>query len=190
MEATIYHNPRCSTSRKALELVRAAGVEPRVVEYLKDPPTKAKLKKLIKAAGVPVRAAPKVANPGLERSSFTDAARKEQEAWGDDRGDPLAVGAPAEPPKQGLALGKHLAMTSCPECHGGDLNGFEGEEAPSLVVAKGYSLEQFRSLMRTGITATGKESKTGLMTEIARDRFAPTLSDAEIDALKAYLDSR
>jgi arsenate reductase len=57
MEATIYHNPRCSTSRNALELVRAAGVEPRVVEYLKHPPTKAKLKKLIKAAGVPVRAA-------------------------------------------------------------------------------------------------------------------------------------
>jgi mono/diheme cytochrome c family protein len=137
-----------------------------------------------------MRAAPKVTNPGLERSSFTDAARKEQEAWGDDRGDPLAVGAPAEPPKEGLALGKYLAMTSCPECHGGDLNGFEGEDAPSLVVAKGYSLEQFRTLMRTGITATGKQSKTGLMTEIARDRFAPTLSDAEIDALKAYLDSR
>ena len=55
MDATIYHNPRCSTSRNALEMIRAAGVEPRVVEYLKDPPTKAKLKKLIKAAGVPVR---------------------------------------------------------------------------------------------------------------------------------------
>ena len=57
MDATIYHNPRCSTSRNALELIRAAGVEPRVVEYLKDPPSKAKLKKLIKSAGVPVRAA-------------------------------------------------------------------------------------------------------------------------------------
>ena len=57
MEATIYHNPLCSTSRNALELMRAAGVEPRVVEYLKDPPTKAKLKKLIKAAGVSVREA-------------------------------------------------------------------------------------------------------------------------------------
>jgi arsenate reductase len=55
MEATIYHNPRCSTSRKALEMLRDAGLEPRVVEYLKDAPTKAKLKKLIKAAGVPVR---------------------------------------------------------------------------------------------------------------------------------------
>ena len=44
--------------------------------------------------------------------------------------------------------------------------------------------------MRTGITAAGRESKTGLMSMVARDRFAPTLSDAEIEALKAFLDSR
>ena len=55
MDATIYHNPRCSTSRKVLEAMREAGLEPRVVEYLKDPPSKAKLKQLIKAAGVSVR---------------------------------------------------------------------------------------------------------------------------------------
>jgi mono/diheme cytochrome c family protein len=137
-----------------------------------------------------VRSLPKVANPKLERSWFTAAERRKQEAWGDDRGDPVAVGAPALPPASGLALGKHLAMTSCPECHGGDLNGFEGEDAPPLIVAKGYSLEQFRKLVRTGITAQGTESKTGLMTDIARHRLAPTLTDAEVDALKAYLDSR
>ena len=57
MKATIYHNPRCSTSRNALQMMREAGVEPQVVEYLKDPPTKAKLKKLLKDAGVSVREA-------------------------------------------------------------------------------------------------------------------------------------
>jgi len=57
MKATIYHNPRCSTSRKVLDAMREAGVEPTVVEYLKDTPSKAKLKKLIKDAGVPVREA-------------------------------------------------------------------------------------------------------------------------------------
>jgi arsenate reductase len=57
MKPTIYHNPRCSTSRKVLEAMREAGVEPTVVEYLKDPPSKAKLKKLIKDAGVTVRQA-------------------------------------------------------------------------------------------------------------------------------------
>jgi arsenate reductase len=57
MKATIYHNPRCSTSRNTLELMRGAGVEPKVVEYLKDTPSRAQLKKLIKAAGVSVREA-------------------------------------------------------------------------------------------------------------------------------------
>src|SRR5437868_3206724 len=55
MDATIYHNPRCSTSRNALEIIRAAGIEPRVVEYLKDPPSKGRLKQLIRLAGVSVR---------------------------------------------------------------------------------------------------------------------------------------
>jgi arsenate reductase len=57
MKATIYHNPRCSTSRNTLELMREAGVEPTVVEYLKDPPSKTRLKKLIKDAGISVREA-------------------------------------------------------------------------------------------------------------------------------------
>ena len=41
MAATIYHNPSCGTSRKVLGMLREAGVEPKVIEYLKTPPTKA-----------------------------------------------------------------------------------------------------------------------------------------------------
>jgi len=55
MDATIYHNPRCSTSRNALALLREAGIEPKIVEYLKDPPSRTKLKQLAKAAGAGVR---------------------------------------------------------------------------------------------------------------------------------------
>jgi arsenate reductase (glutaredoxin) len=53
----IYHNPRCSTSRKTLELLRENGIEPEVVEYLKTPPSRAELSKMIGAAGIEVRAA-------------------------------------------------------------------------------------------------------------------------------------
>jgi arsenate reductase len=53
----IYHNPRCSTSRKTLELLRDNGIEPEVVEYLKTPPSRAELSRMIRAAGVDVRAA-------------------------------------------------------------------------------------------------------------------------------------
>ena len=53
----IYHNPKCSTSRKTLELLRDNGIEPEVVLYLKTPPTRAQLVELIADAGIEVRAA-------------------------------------------------------------------------------------------------------------------------------------
>ena len=57
MTARIYHNPKCSTSRKTLELLRDNGVEPEVVLYLKNPPSRAELKTLIADAGIDVDAA-------------------------------------------------------------------------------------------------------------------------------------
>lgn len=53
----IYHNPRCSTSRKTLELLRDNGIQPTVVEYLKTPPTRSELAKMIADAGIDVRTA-------------------------------------------------------------------------------------------------------------------------------------
>src|SRR5271170_2449933 len=64
-DAVIYHNPRCSTSRKTLELLRDNAIEPKVVEYLKTPPSRAESPasggcpqvQMIRAAGIEVRAA-------------------------------------------------------------------------------------------------------------------------------------
>jgi arsenate reductase (glutaredoxin) len=47
MAVTMYHNPRCNTSRKTLALLREKGVEPVIVEYLKTPPSAAELKKIL-----------------------------------------------------------------------------------------------------------------------------------------------
>ena len=44
---TIYHNPKCGTSRRALELLRGRGYEPEIIEYLKTPPTPARLKQIL-----------------------------------------------------------------------------------------------------------------------------------------------
>jgi arsenate reductase len=52
---TIYHNPSCATSRNTLAMIRATGVEPIVVEYLKHPPTRDQLVQLIAAAGLTPR---------------------------------------------------------------------------------------------------------------------------------------
>lgn len=55
MTVTIYHNPKCGTSRNVLAMIRASGEEPEVVEYLKTPPGREKLVELIGATGLPVR---------------------------------------------------------------------------------------------------------------------------------------
>jgi len=78
MDVTIYHNPQCGTSRNVLGLIRDAGVEPRVIEYLKTPPSRAELEDLIARMGVPVRALLRekgtpYAELGLANPKLTDA---------------------------------------------------------------------------------------------------------------------
>ena len=54
-EVVIYHNPSCTTSRKVLGMIREAGVEPRVVEYLKTPPSRLELVDLLRRMGMTPR---------------------------------------------------------------------------------------------------------------------------------------
>jgi arsenate reductase (glutaredoxin) len=56
MTITIYHNPNCGTSRNVLAMIRQSGEEPVVIEYLKNPPSRQRLKELVKAMEIPVRA--------------------------------------------------------------------------------------------------------------------------------------
>jgi arsenate reductase len=55
MDVIIYHNPDCGTSRNTLAMIRNAGIEPHVVEYLKTPPSRALLKQLVARMGISVR---------------------------------------------------------------------------------------------------------------------------------------
>ena len=57
MTVTIYHNPNCATSRNTLALIRNAGIEPEIIDYLSKPPTRAKLAELIAQAGLGIREA-------------------------------------------------------------------------------------------------------------------------------------
>lgn len=82
--------------------------------------------------------------------------------------------------------GRHIALIACTECHGSKLEGGGDMGAPALVIAKAYSREQFTRLMRTGITLAGTESKSGMMTGVARRRFK-ALTDDEIADLQDYL---
>jgi arsenate reductase len=77
IDVIIYHNPDCGTSRNTLGLIRNAGIEPHVIEYLKCPPSQVLLKSLIARMGVSVRDVVRVKDPpyhdlGLEDPTVTD----------------------------------------------------------------------------------------------------------------------
>lgn len=77
MNVTIYHNPECGTSRNTLALIRHGGIEPRIVEYLMNPPSRDELRTMIAEAGLTVREAIRekgtpFAQLGLDDPSLTD----------------------------------------------------------------------------------------------------------------------
>ena len=76
---TIYHNPKCGTSRNVLALIRNSGVEPEVIEYLKTPPTKARLAELVAATGQGVRALIREKGTPYAELGLADAK------WSDDQ---------------------------------------------------------------------------------------------------------
>jgi arsenate reductase (glutaredoxin) len=79
MSVVIYHNPRCSKSRSALELLRGKGIEPTVIEYLKTPPGAKELKALLTRLGMKPRDLMRTKEPvykelGLDASRLSDDA--------------------------------------------------------------------------------------------------------------------
>ncbi|MDO9204763.1 MAG: arsenate reductase (glutaredoxin) [Methylotenera sp.] len=79
MTITIYHNPACGTSRNTLAMIRASGIEPEVIEYVKNPPSRERLVELITAMGGDVRAVIRekgtpYAELGLDNSNLSDDA--------------------------------------------------------------------------------------------------------------------
>ena len=77
MQVEIWHNPACGTSRNTLALIRHVGIEPTIVEYLREPPGKQRLREAIAAAGISVRDAirdkqPEYRELGLDDPSLSD----------------------------------------------------------------------------------------------------------------------
>jgi cytochrome c553 len=89
-------------------------------------------------------------------------------------------------PNDLMALGKYKALTTCTECHGTDLKGGQlGEKTPpNLSVVRAFNLENFATLMQTGIGPAGGEG----MKEVSSERFSH-FSDEEVKALYTYLTS-
>jgi arsenate reductase len=104
MSVTIYHNPNCGTSRNTLAMIRQSGVEPDIIEYLKNPPSRERLIALIAAMGISARA--------LLRQKGTPYAELGlgEERWSDDElidfmlAHPILINRPVVVTPKGVRL--------------------------------------------------------------------------------------
>ncbi|HLQ24389.1 MAG TPA: arsenate reductase (glutaredoxin) [Acidiferrobacterales bacterium] len=76
MEAIIYHNPKCAKSRQTLQLLERRGIKPKIIEYLKTPPSKTEMKKILELLGLEPRELmrkqePEYAEAGLNNAGLT-----------------------------------------------------------------------------------------------------------------------
>ncbi len=130
MDVTIYHNPTCGTSRNTLELIRNAGIEPDVIEYLKTPPSRPELARMIADAGLTVREAIRekgtpyeelgLDNPDLTDDQLLDAMLR----------DPILINRPFVVTPLGTRLSRpsETVLDILPDTHKGAFVKEDGEK--------------------------------------------------------------
>ena len=107
-DVTIYHNPRCSTSRNALALLQERGIEPRVIEYLKTPPSRAELKAIAKATGEPLRALVRAKQAEYAELGLEDTALTDDQLIDAMLAHPVLINRPIVVTSRGARLGRPL----------------------------------------------------------------------------------
>ncbi len=105
---TIYHNPACGTSRNVLAMIRNAGIEPLVVEYLKTPPARDELVAMIAGAGLSVRAAMREKGTPYQALGLDDPALSDDALIDAMLAEPILINRPFVV----TALGTRLARPS------------------------------------------------------------------------------
>lgn len=105
MQAIIYHNPRCGTSRKTLEILeKAPGVAVRVIEYLQQPPSKEKLAELYERAGMTPREGLRAKEPLAKEKGLTDPSVSDDEILEAMVANPILINRPIVETKKGVRL--------------------------------------------------------------------------------------
>lgn len=104
VDIVIYHNSDCGTSRNALAMIRNAGIEPHVVEYLKTPPSRAMLEWLIARMGIPVRGLLREKGTPYAQLGLDDPALPDQALLEAMLAHPLLINRPIVVSPLGVAL--------------------------------------------------------------------------------------
>ncbi|WP_373492217.1 arsenate reductase (glutaredoxin) [Parasphingorhabdus sp.] len=105
MKATIWHNPKCGTSRKTLAILQEApGVDLTVIEYLKSPPSRAKLKQLFDDAGMSPQEGLRVRGSPAEELGLTKADATADQILDAMAGEPILINRPLVETDKGVRL--------------------------------------------------------------------------------------
>lgn len=104
MNVTIYHNPACGTSRNTLDLIRHAGIEPTVIEYLKTPPSKEDLAKMIADSGLSVRQAIREKGTPYEELGLADPTLSDDQLLDAMIATPILINRPLVVTEMGTRL--------------------------------------------------------------------------------------
>jgi arsenate reductase (glutaredoxin) len=104
MTITIYHNPACGTSRNTLAMIRQSGTEPRVIEYLKTPPTRQELERLIRKMGITPRALLREKGTPYKELGLDDPKWSDEELIGFMLAHPILINRPIVVTERGVRL--------------------------------------------------------------------------------------
>lgn len=103
-DVTIYHNPGCSTSRKVLGMLRDAGVQPRIIEYLKTPPTRTELLDLLRRMDMQPRALLRRRGTPYDTLGLGDPAKTDAELVDTMLAEPILIERPIVVGPRGVRL--------------------------------------------------------------------------------------
>jgi arsenate reductase len=129
MTITIYHNPRCGTSRNTLALIRNSGAEPIIIEYLLDPPNREQLRSLIRQAGLAVRQALREKETLCAELGLLDADISDDRLLDAMLAHPILINRPFVVTERGVRLCRpsELVLDILPSPQKGPFNKEDGE---------------------------------------------------------------
>ncbi|KAI3590382.1 Arsenate reductase glutaredoxin-coupled, glutaredoxin-like family (plasmid) [Cupriavidus sp. U2] len=141
MSVTIYHNPECGTSRNTLAMIRNAGIEPEVIEYLIAPPSRAQLQQMIAQAGLTVREAIREKGTPYAELGLADPALTDDQLLDAMLAHPILINRPFVLTERGVRLCRpsELVLDILPSSQQGP---FTKEDGELVIDAQGRRVTQ------------------------------------------------
>lgn len=129
MDVTIYHNPSCGTSRNTLAMIRHAGIEPTVVEYLKTPPSGLEIQTMVAKAGLTLRQALREKGTPFEALGLGNPAITDEQLLDAIEAHPILLNRPFVVTPMGVRLCRpsELVLDILPQTHQGAFTKEDGE---------------------------------------------------------------